>query len=378
MANNRFQVKRTSVSGRLPNTTSSGNSSYIAAGELALNLTDGILYSSNGSTIIPIGANNVNVNVSGNLTVNSIVANGSVGTNGQILTSNGSSVYWANSGGGGSGAAFVFKSDQFTGNGSVNTYTLSELTTTNNALVFINGVEQIPGSAYTVSGSNLTFVSNISNGALVDVKIPKFNTYSGALAEFRTFTFTAANNQTSFSGLDDNSKNLSYVDGYVSVYVNGVKLVNTTDYSATTGNSVILVSATSNNDIVEVVSQATISVDNGTPLSVLVNDTYLYSANNLTTTNTSQQYIDGFAANTYRSASYFVQITDNTNNEYHAQNITLIHNGSTVSMVEFGAVYTANSLAIFDATISGGIVYLQVTPVNANSTVRVARTVMVV
>ena len=83
MANNLIQIKRTSVSGRAANTTTLPN-----PGELALNMTDGILYSTNGSSVFEIGANNTNVNVSGNLTVKSIVANGSLGTNGFVLTTN--------------------------------------------------------------------------------------------------------------------------------------------------------------------------------------------------------------------------------------------------------------------------------------------------
>lgn len=54
---NQFQIKRTSVTTRTPNTTSSGNSAYIAAGELAINLADGVLYSSNGSVLITIASN---------------------------------------------------------------------------------------------------------------------------------------------------------------------------------------------------------------------------------------------------------------------------------------------------------------------------------
>ena len=82
MANNKIQVKRTSTSGLIPNTTNSGNSKFIDAGELALNMADGILYSSNGSVAIPIGANNVNVNVSNTLIVNAITASGYVLFNG--------------------------------------------------------------------------------------------------------------------------------------------------------------------------------------------------------------------------------------------------------------------------------------------------------
>lgn len=69
MANNRIILRRTSTTGRTPNTTSSyaANSQYISAGELALNMTDGILYSSNGSTLIEVGANNTTVRVTNGL-----------------------------------------------------------------------------------------------------------------------------------------------------------------------------------------------------------------------------------------------------------------------------------------------------------------------
>lgn len=89
MANNRIQIKRTSISGRAANSTTLTN-----AGELALNMTDGIMYSTNGSVVFEIGANNTNVNVSNTLTVKAISANGSNGTSGQLLASNGTSSYW--------------------------------------------------------------------------------------------------------------------------------------------------------------------------------------------------------------------------------------------------------------------------------------------
>jgi hypothetical protein len=93
MANNLIQVKRTSVSGRAANTTTLPN-----AGELALNMTDGILYSTNGSVVFEIGANTTNSRVTGNLTIKGIIANGSLGTGGQVLKSNGSVTYWGTDG----------------------------------------------------------------------------------------------------------------------------------------------------------------------------------------------------------------------------------------------------------------------------------------
>jgi len=69
MANNKIQFKRTTISGRTPNTTNSGNTSYIDAGEFAVNLTDQKVYSSNGSVAFEVGANLASLNVGGNVTI---------------------------------------------------------------------------------------------------------------------------------------------------------------------------------------------------------------------------------------------------------------------------------------------------------------------
>ena len=90
MANNKIQLKRTTISGRTPNTTNSGNTAFIDAGELAVNLTDQKVYSSNGTVSFEVGANLAS------LRVVSIVANGATGTSGQALVSNGTAVFWSN------------------------------------------------------------------------------------------------------------------------------------------------------------------------------------------------------------------------------------------------------------------------------------------
>jgi hypothetical protein len=72
MANTVFKLRRSSVAGKVPTT------SDITIGELALNLTDRRLYSSDGSNTWEIGANNTNVNVSNTLSVaNTVFSNNS-------------------------------------------------------------------------------------------------------------------------------------------------------------------------------------------------------------------------------------------------------------------------------------------------------------
>lgn len=89
----KVQIKRTAITGRTPNTTNSGNSTYIDAGELAINLTDGKMFSSNGSVLFEVGSN------LSSLAVTTVVANGSNGSTGQVLTSNGTGVYWSSASG---------------------------------------------------------------------------------------------------------------------------------------------------------------------------------------------------------------------------------------------------------------------------------------
>ena len=77
------------------------------------------------------------------------------------------------------------------------------------------------------------------------------------------FQYQATANQTSFSGSDANSLTLTYNDSrYMDVYQNGVLLVPGTDYTATTGTTVVLVTGASLNDIIEMVVYDVFSVAN--------------------------------------------------------------------------------------------------------------------
>lgn len=85
MANNLIQVKRTSVSGRAANTTTLTN-----AGELGLNMTDGIMYSTNGSVVFEIGANTTNSRVTNNLTVGGTVTATGIVSGSELTSTNAS------------------------------------------------------------------------------------------------------------------------------------------------------------------------------------------------------------------------------------------------------------------------------------------------
>ena len=94
------------------------------------------------------------------------------------------------------------------------------------------------------------------------------------------FQYQATAGQTSFTGSDANSLVLTYTDSlYLDVYQNGVLLVPGTDYAATTGTSVVLVTGASTGDVVEMVAYDVFSV-NETYTKTESDTRYPYKGNN--------------------------------------------------------------------------------------------------
>jgi hypothetical protein len=73
-------------------------------------------------------------------------------------------------------------------------------------------------------------------------------------ADIYRFRFTAAGGETSESGADDNGLTLSYIPGKEQVYLNGVLLARTSDYTATNGTSISSLAALTAGDILEIIT----------------------------------------------------------------------------------------------------------------------------
>jgi hypothetical protein len=84
------------------------------------------------------------------------------------------------------------------------------------------------------------------------------STVNGTAARFE---YTATAGQTTFSGADNNSAVLAYDSGFCDIYLNGVKLANA-DFTATSGNSVVLASPAAVNDILMIVAYGTFQLAN--------------------------------------------------------------------------------------------------------------------
>ena len=93
------------------------------------------------------------------------------------------------------------------------------------------------------------------------------------------FQYQATAGQTSFSGSDANRQTLAYTDSaYIDVYQNGILLV-PSDYTATTGTTVVLVQGASLNDIIEMVAYDVFSV-NETYTKTESDNRYPFKGNN--------------------------------------------------------------------------------------------------
>ncbi len=74
------------------------------------------------------------------------------------------------------------------------------------------------------------------------------------------FQYTATAGQITFTGADSAGNSLSYDSPFIDCYLNGVKLVNGTDVTVTSGNSVVLASGAASGDILDLVAFGTFNV----------------------------------------------------------------------------------------------------------------------
>lgn len=148
-------------------------------------------------------------------------------------------------------------------------------------------------SSVVVAATNSASISNFANvyqGAFDNANIPTvrtngggplqlgdlyFNTTDNAMKVYssagwtnagssvngtsRRFRYIATAGQTTFTGSDSNGNTMAYDAGFVDVYLNGVRL-DQTDYTASSGSSIVLASAAALNDELNIVAFGTFSV----------------------------------------------------------------------------------------------------------------------
>lgn len=143
-----------------------------------------------------------------------------------------------------------FVTRTYTGNGTTSNYTVTLGTTVNSVIVTENGVVQTPTTDYTILGNQLTFTSAPAAGTAIVIREIPAGAVGGNSVYSRT-AITAIAGQTTFA--------VAYNIGFLEVYFNGA-LLNSIDYTATNGSTVILTDAAAAGDILEFITYNVVPV----------------------------------------------------------------------------------------------------------------------
>lgn len=185
----------------------------------------------------------------------------------------------------------VITSETFNGDDTTVAFTLAGESTTAGTIVAINGVVQVPTTAYSVSGTTLTFTEAPATGDLIDV---------------RRLTTTAV------------VTNITSTNGFMGVSVDNSGVYISTGTVATT--------------------PTTYWDTRGSEVAKVANLTHLANA--------GQSYcIDAFDANVYRAAKYLVQVTL-SNGATQISEVLAVQNGSQCICTEYATLQPQGNLGI--------------------------------
>lgn len=253
--------------------------------------------------------------------------------------------------------------DYYTGNGSQTAFTLTKSPVSGaHLIVTINGVLQ-ESTSYTVSGYILTI--SPAPELYDTIEIRSFNTVNAnlQLRDHKKFIYNITSTVSSISGADSIGTILAYDASGVDVYKNGLRLVQSVDYTANNGTSISFTSNLVNTDRIEVLSYGRTFMS--------VTDAEITTTNTALTTTAATQVVDTFTIASVSTVKYLCQIKHGT--DIHASEIILTHNDTNVYMTEYGTIYSNGSLGTFTADIFSGVVRLLFSPISINTNITVKR-----
>jgi hypothetical protein len=267
------------------------------------------------------------------------------------------------------------------------TFTLAANGTTSGTMVSINGVMQVPSTAYSISGATLTFTEAPAIGDVIDTRVLATTSVVDVIASDNGFNQFIANNTC-----------LSFYTGNLALgTVENWRIDNAGDFYPVTSSNI-----GSPNNRVDYLFASNINLSGGTISGVAltggpIDDTPIggnvgntgnfttltanvFQANTsvtiiaglMTIDNTSNTQvasgttgkIQSFDKSVHRSGKFFVQVSDEDSGEYQSAEVICVHNGTTATIATYAVTFTGTAnLAIFSANISGDDVNLNATPI---------------
>ena len=366
-----------------------GNTNFINTISIGNSTVNSVI---NSTSLASINSTSITSN---SITANVIIANGSFGTANQVLSSNGTGLYWADVA---AGATFVRQ--LFTANSTVNTsFTITNGYTVNAIDIYKNGVKLIVGTEVTANnGTSITLAAPATIGTIIDV----VGLLSAAIYSLNIntvsqgFAFSWTNNHVFNSNVTFNSAiianavpgtanqvlssngtgvywgdvaagatfvrqtftanstvNTSFTitNGYtvnaIDVYENGVKLINGIDVTANNGTTITLANSAlvgTTVDVVGLLSASMYSLNINT-----VSQGFAFSWTNNHVFNSNVDFYSALTANSITVGNSTVNSVINSTS-LTANAISVSGNATINAIIANGSLGTANQVLLSNGT----------------------------
>ena len=311
-----------------------------------------VKFNSDGAIVLPVGATSRRPAAAGNVDVAGMLRFNSTSNNLEFYDG----TNWT-----AAGSTFtVITTNSFSGNGAQYDYTLSSSSTTAGTMVMVNGVVQIPTTAYSVSGTTLTFTEAPAAGDAIDARVL-----------ITTATVSAISSGNGFNNFDVATAPYANVTAGTSAATVRLSVDGATG-TATFTNDVVI----NGNLTVKGGSSGNINIGDQTTDKVQLQGTIVYDQTAINALGTNLKQLDSFSTSAYSTAKYLIQIKDGANIE--SAEVLLAQDTANAVITTYAVLAPAGALGTFQANISSGTVRLFYTPsISTNANIKVQTTYIV-
>ena len=233
--------------------------------------------------------------------------------------------------------------------------------------VYLNGIRLRANTDVTATnGTSVVLQDAVGNNDIV--MIESLGPYP-----YQSYEYIATAGSTVFSGNDRFGQQLEYELNKATVYLNGVKLKENTDWTALNGERVTLQEPVANNDIITIDCHGPepniLSAQNEVHYA---NTTVLKTKEILSFDDLSATVVDQFNKNDFISAQYLIQATNPHGVSFATYNVA--HDRGTSYISEFGRINSNGSIMTVTTDVLENLCRIKVQPATTNTKLKVQST----
>jgi len=206
-----------------------------------------------------------------------------------------------------------------------------------NYRVSLNGILLLDSDDFNATDTKVTLTGSVSASDILTVETFKGRHVAGGINSYR---FTPSAGTTTITGADVKGKTLNYTEDQVQVFLNGIALIDSADFTATSGTSIVLDTATAAGD--------EILIQNFIPSSERIWTETATSVNVGSNTKNIVDCSDGAITVTFPSLPTFgdeIRVIDGTGTSA-TNNITINRNGNNIQGAADNFILDVNRAAV--------------------------------